>query len=109
MKHQFGPLTQQEYFFGVNRTFNGNKNFMPKAVVPPTQFEVVVKPPALDIPTIASTASNTLAAPNNDKILLTNILWKYRWEIAIATVVVVGIGIYAYSQKKKEEESFKKF
>lgn len=123
MKHQFGPLTQQESFFGVNRTNAGTSNFVPKAVVPPSQFEVVTKTPAIEIPSTATTSSNLLITPtaptisantntielNEGGILLSNFLWKYRWEIGITTAVVVGVGIYLYTQKKKEEDSSKKF
>lgn len=47
MNEQFIPLTQQEFFFGVNHTLKSiNKNSL-KAVTPPAQFEVVLKPSAM--------------------------------------------------------------
>ena len=103
MNEQFIPLTQQEFFFGVNHTLKSiNKNSL-KAVTPPTQFEVVLKPSASNLQLVSS--SNAIVTSENSNMLFGDFLWKYRWHITLLSVAAIGIGIYVYSQKKKDQES----
>lgn len=103
MNEQFIPLTQQEFFFGVNHTLKSiNKNTL-KAVAPPAQFEVALKPSASNLQLVSS--SNTIVTSDKSNLLFDDFLWKYRWHITLISVATIGIGIYVYSQKKKDQES----
>jgi hypothetical protein len=89
MKTQFVELTPKEIFF-----MNAPK-FQPAA---PTSIFQPAPFPSYD---------SNLIAQQQIGFVLTDFLWKYRWEIGIGSILVAGAIWYGYSLKQSEEKKRK--
>ena len=89
MKTQFVELTPKEIFF-----MNAPK-FQPAA------------PSAIFQPAPIPSYDSNLIAQQQIGFVLTDFLWKYRWEIGIGSILVAGGIWYGYSLKQSEEKKRK--
>ena len=89
MKPQFTELTPKELFFGNAQKF---QTAAPKAIFQPTQI------PSYD---------SNLIAQQQIGFVLTDFLWKYRWEIGLGSILVAGGIWYGYSLNQSEEKKRK--
>jgi hypothetical protein len=104
MNPQFLPLTRHEMFFGI--TPNGNfstggatnsTELITKAAATPVNKPYI--PPSPNLP------HNSDMIPNQQtEFLLTDFLWKYRWEIGIGSILIAGAIWYGYSVSQNEEK-----
>ena len=101
MNPQFRPLTRHEMFFGIAP----NKNLSTGGTINSTEMISKAAATPVDKPYIPSTSDfpiNTDAiAKQQIGFVLTNFLWKYRWEIGLG--VVVGIIIYRSINDNKDK------
>jgi hypothetical protein len=95
MKTQFVELTPKEIFFGNAQKFQTaatgaliNTTAAPKVIISPEPI------PSYD---------SNLIAQQQIGFVLTDFLWKYRWEISIGSILVAGAIWYGNSVSQSEE------
>jgi len=99
MKTQFVELTPKEIFFMNAPKFQTaatgaliNTTATPTAIFQPTQI------PSYD---------SNLIAQQQIGFVLTDFLWKHRWEIGLGSILVAGGIWYGYSLNQSEEKKRK--
>ena len=107
MKQQFIPLTPQEMFFGIipktNLTSGGTLNsseLISKVASTPTNQTYISPTPNVSINT-------DVIAQQQIGFVLSDFLWKHRWEIGLGVVVIGGAILYRYSLKEREDDQKK--
>jgi hypothetical protein len=88
MKHQFVEVTTKEIFFGNAPKF---QTAAPTAIFQPASIP----------------SDSNLIAQQQIGFVLTDFLWKYRWEISIGSFLVAGGIWYGYSLNQSEEKKRK--
>jgi hypothetical protein len=89
MKTQFVELTPKEIFF-----------------MNPPKFQPAT-PSAIFQPATIPSYDTNLIAQQQIGFVLTDFLWKYRWEISIGSILVAGGIWYGYSLNQSEEKKRK--
>ena len=88
MKPQFTEVTPKELFFGNVQKF---QTLVPTAIFQPASIP----------------SDSNLIAQQQIGFVLTDFLWKYRWEISIGSILVAGGIWYGYSLNQSEEKKRK--
>ena len=96
MKPQIVELTPKEIFFGNAPKF---KTAATGALINTTAASTVILQPA----PVPSYDLNQIPQQQID-FVLTDFLWKYRWEIGIGSILVAGAIWYGYSLNLSEEK-----
>ncbi len=104
MNPKFIPLTRHEMFFGITP----DTNLSTGGAINPTALITKVAATQVNKPYIPPTPNifiNTdIIAQQQIGFVLTDFLWKYRWEIGIGSILVAGAIWYGYSLNQSEEK-----